>query len=384
MNADNMAPAQAFPPGDYIRDELDARGWTQQDLAEIIGRSLVSVNGIITGKQAITPDTAKALAEAFGTSAELWMNLESAHQLHRVRNVDAGIGKRAKLYDYAPVNEMTRRGWISPTGDVGIVESQILSLFEVQSLDDRPEWELAARRSSDYEQYSTAELAWFARVRLLGKALHVKKFNKRAFEDVFPKIRTLCGDPENIRHLPKILAEYGVRFVVVEKLKNTRIDGGVSWLSDVEPVVGISIRFDRIDSFWHTVIHELVHVKNGDRFIIDVDIVADAKGSNKRKKPPLEERTDAEAANYLVPRFELLDFIKRVKPFFSKEKIRNFASSMRIHPGIVVGQLHHEGCGVHWSHNREMLLQDQIRSIISATAMTDGWDKRLGIIGVQS
>ena len=73
--------AEVFPPGEFIKEELEARGWSQIDLSEIIGRQPNVVNEIIMGKRSITPETATALGEAFGTSAQLWMNLESAYQL---------------------------------------------------------------------------------------------------------------------------------------------------------------------------------------------------------------------------------------------------------------------------------------------------------------
>jgi addiction module HigA family antidote len=75
-------PAEVFPPAEYIRDELEARGWTQVDLAFILGRPLQTVNEIVAGRQAITPETARGLAEAFGTSALVWMNLESAYRVN--------------------------------------------------------------------------------------------------------------------------------------------------------------------------------------------------------------------------------------------------------------------------------------------------------------
>ncbi len=71
-------PAEVFPPGEFIRDELEARGWTQEEFADILGRPLQTVNQIINGKKEITAETARAIAEAFGTSAELWLNLQSA------------------------------------------------------------------------------------------------------------------------------------------------------------------------------------------------------------------------------------------------------------------------------------------------------------------
>lgn len=71
----------AEPPGVFIKDELDARGWSQRDLAYILGYTEQTVNKLISGKQGITADMAKALAEAFGTSADVWANLQKAYEL---------------------------------------------------------------------------------------------------------------------------------------------------------------------------------------------------------------------------------------------------------------------------------------------------------------
>ena len=62
--------AEAFPPGDFIKEELEARGWSQTDLAEIIGRNTGTVSQIISGKQPINPRIAHALGAAFGTDAQ--------------------------------------------------------------------------------------------------------------------------------------------------------------------------------------------------------------------------------------------------------------------------------------------------------------------------
>ena len=90
-----FTPAEVFPPGEFIREELVERGWTQSDLAEIMGRPLPAVNQIIKGRRAITPRTAKELAAAFGTSAELWLNLEMSWRLSLEEEVDPAIRKRA-------------------------------------------------------------------------------------------------------------------------------------------------------------------------------------------------------------------------------------------------------------------------------------------------
>ncbi len=87
-------PAELFPPGDFIREELEARGWSQRNLAEILGRPLQSINQIINGKKAITAQTAKELGLAFGTDPEVWMNLETQWKLHCTPDPDCSIPKR--------------------------------------------------------------------------------------------------------------------------------------------------------------------------------------------------------------------------------------------------------------------------------------------------
>ena len=89
-------PAEVLPPGEFIREEMTARGWTQKDLAAVLGRPLQAVNEIINGKKRITAQTAKELGAAFGTSPELWINLRSAHELANAKEPSPEISRRAR------------------------------------------------------------------------------------------------------------------------------------------------------------------------------------------------------------------------------------------------------------------------------------------------
>ena len=93
------AVAEAYPPGEYIKGEIEARGWTQRDLARVLGRSAPKVSELVNGKRAITSQTARELGAAFGTSAEVWLNLEVRWQLWRDQSPVEGIERRAKLLD---------------------------------------------------------------------------------------------------------------------------------------------------------------------------------------------------------------------------------------------------------------------------------------------
>lgn len=96
MALKHFKPAEVFPPGEYLREELAARGWTQGDLAKVIGRPTQVVNEIINGKKAITAQTAKELGLALGTGPELWANLQVYYDLHSTPDADTAIGERAK------------------------------------------------------------------------------------------------------------------------------------------------------------------------------------------------------------------------------------------------------------------------------------------------
>ncbi len=74
-------PAEVFPPGEFLVDELEERGWSQVEFAEIIRRQPRLVNEIILAKRAITLDTARELAAALDTSPQYWLNLQTAYDL---------------------------------------------------------------------------------------------------------------------------------------------------------------------------------------------------------------------------------------------------------------------------------------------------------------
>jgi len=76
-----LAPARGAPPGRVLSLELEARGWTQRDLVQIAGRPPQVINEIVRGTKQITPETALELGQAFGTSPELWTNLEASYRL---------------------------------------------------------------------------------------------------------------------------------------------------------------------------------------------------------------------------------------------------------------------------------------------------------------
>ena len=94
--AQDILPAEVFPPGEYLRDELVARQWTQSQLAKILGRPVQFVNEIINGRKRITEETALQLAAALGTSAKVWLDLETCYRLRNAKRPSPAIARRAR------------------------------------------------------------------------------------------------------------------------------------------------------------------------------------------------------------------------------------------------------------------------------------------------
>ncbi|MFN8506099.1 MAG: HigA family addiction module antitoxin [Dehalococcoidia bacterium] len=84
---------EAFHPGEFIADELRARGMTQRELARRMGRPYQAVNEIIRGRKAVTAETALALARVFEQRAETWMALQARYELTVARAREAGVAE---------------------------------------------------------------------------------------------------------------------------------------------------------------------------------------------------------------------------------------------------------------------------------------------------
>ncbi|SDM95767.1 ImmA/IrrE family metallo-endopeptidase [Afipia sp. GAS231] len=366
-------PAETFAPGEFIRDELEARGWTQADLAQIMGRPTRLINELIAGKKQITPDTARGLSTAFGDDDPLyWMNLDSAYRLSKTQPVDETVVRRSKLYSRFPVRELMKRNWIEPSDNPDVVEHRVCRFYQIKSIDEQPQFAHSAKAAQsdavEYDERNDLQWAWLFRAKELAQATHSAPYSEANLKRALTKLRALLVAPEELRQIPTILAEAGVRFVIVEFLPGAKIDGAAFWLNDT-PVIALSIRFDRVNNFWFVLRHEIEHILNRDGLVtIDVELTESLQG--KGELPPEEVRANAAAAEFLIPKSELDNFIIRVRPLYSEQRILLFAKRIGVHPGIVVGQLQHRD-EVPYTHFHKHLVK--IREIVTQTALTDGW-----------
>jgi HTH-type transcriptional regulator / antitoxin HigA len=371
-SVDQTSLFEPYPrhPGKYLKEFLDAKGWIQDDLAAILGKSRQAISEIVSGKTGITLDMAVMLAVVFGNTAQEWLKWDQTYRLATADRDVADVEGRARLYETAPIREMTKRGWIQPAMDANALRAELEMFYGIDPLSTEISFPVATKRTVKLHHLKPAEMAWCFRARQLAGTMLCGEFSNSRFEKAQPSLRRLTVHPKEAARLPQILSDCGVRFVVIEPLPDVQIDGAAFW-DDRGPVIAVSLRHDRIDGFWFTVMHECSHIRHGDPLSVDTQMIDGAKGVVVPLADDVaEQRANEEAAASLVPPDELDSFMRRVGPLYERRRVIQFANRLKIHPGIIVGQLQHRR-ELAYALLREFLVK--VRDQVTATALTDGW-----------
>ncbi len=363
-------------PGVYIKEEMDVRGWLQRDLAFILGVPEQAVNVILSGKRGISPDMALAFGDAFDVPADFFANLQKMYDLSRANAPNPSVSVRAKIQGQYPIREMIKRGWLED-GDATLLQEQLTRFFEVPSSDDIPFLAHAARKSSYEEDHvRPAQLAWLFRVRQIARSISLPKYSERGLRESLARLVALLYAPEEARHVPRILMEAGVRLIFVEKLPQGSIDGVCFWLDASSPVIGMSLRYDRIDNFWFVLRHEIEHVLRGDGQEKEIIDELEGVGASVDASLREEERAANAAAQEFCASSERVDsFIARKRPYFYEKDVLALSRILNRHPGLVVGQMQNRLGD--YSYLKKY--QVKIRQDVLPGAIVDGWGQSIPV-----
>jgi HTH-type transcriptional regulator/antitoxin HigA len=139
-------------------------------------------------------------------------------------------------------------------------------------------------------------------------------------------------------YLVSLLLSHGIHFVIIPHLSKTYLDGGAFWINN-NPVIALTLRYDRIDTFWFTLLHELAHIYH-DHKTVHVDQLFEREAEDSGREEVLANQ---QAAEWLIPPLEFKGFIDSNRPRISRKSIVEFSEKINRHPGIVIGQLMHTG-----------------------------------------
>lgn len=323
-------PVEPPDPIDAIVFRMEERGLKKADLIKYFGTSS-RVSEVLNRKRSLTVQMMRELAVGLGLSAETLL----------------GIGASAKPkkddldWSLFPIKEMNRRGWLTkfmnkPTASTEDAVRHFIQDAGLQFGAAAFRRTISGEAQSPSTRYSL--YAWLARVvqKARGLSKKVARYNHDIFSTSFLReLAQLSWSERGPLLAVEFLNKHGVVVVIEEHLKGTQLDGAALRDSDGTPIIGLTLRHDRIDNFWFTLLHEVVHlwkhVDEHEAFLDDLDVSS-------------EDRREAEA-NRIAREAFIPRLIWKRSPAYqspSRETVLQLSHELRIHPAIIAGRLRRE------------------------------------------
>jgi HTH-type transcriptional regulator/antitoxin HigA len=341
------------PPGDTLRETIEHYGMSQTELAIRMARPEPAISEMMTGKKAITADTALQLEMVLGIPAGFWLEHERHYRLE-LAAIEQGeaLLKQKDWVKQFPLTDMTKYGWIqSSTKDVFAQTQQVLSYFGVASiaaynniyLSNKPS--VAFRISLKKAPNHYALSAWLRRGQLDAQQLSLKPYDKKKFTEALEDIKKLVEKhPHDFKdQLQQRCAECGVALVYTPNIKGVSISGAARWINDGQhPLIQLTGRYKTNDIFWFTFYHEAGHIiEHGKKEVFLENVEGVPYDAAK------EAEADAFAEKWLLTPKAFEAF--RTEGNITEKSIKQFAKQQQTHPALVLGRLQKFGL-LPWSH----------------------------------
>jgi HTH-type transcriptional regulator/antitoxin HigA len=329
-------PMDAPDPIAAIKFRMEQLGKSQSDLAPILG-SRSKVSEILSGKRELTLKMIRALHEHLEIPADVLIR-EGGLLPTKPVGIDV---------ERIPLREMAKLKWIDPIADIkDRAEEIVLGLIERaggrNALPQALFRQGGARSNAKMDIHALQ--AWCLYV--LGQARaaglegqHRKGSISFEFLEEVARLSTFREGPKLAREK---LAQHGIALVVAPHLSKTYLDGAALWTKEQVPVVGMTIRYDRLDNFWFCLLHELAHlgrhIPNGDGevFIDDLQL----RERDHAVDDAREREADAWAQDALIPAKLWNDHAARLHP--SVANVVDLAHQAKVHPAVVAGRIRYE------------------------------------------
>ena len=340
---EDIKPFMNVEPGEFIREELEIRNWQQGDLAEVLGMSKKFINELIMSKKSITVDTARLLSKAFGQSPEYWLNLDIAYRLRQksdtIRTKEVEL--KAEIFKYMPVRGMIKKGWLKPYKNSKALTRQVLSFWNINTLDFSFLDELAlpgfkqTGESFNFEKYYA--LCWYRMAKAKAKSFQVGDYDEDKLKKLVERFHTFLLKDSGIEEFISELGKVGVKFFVLSHLDKSVIDGG-SFYDRHHPVIVYACRYDRVDNFWFTIAYEMAHVLlhlKEDRYFLD----------NLEFSETDPQRESKELAAKMLRVESIIDYFKSnaFESYISEPRLKYCQEELKLDSALIAGILEYYG-----------------------------------------
>lgn len=331
-----MEIKQKFHPGSYIKESLDTLSMSSREFSLRTGISERTLSDLLNEKGSVTFDIANKLATFFGSSVEMWLNLQTQYNIYMYqveyqKEIEQDYQKikpfRSYLKDIISLSDNETHNSLVNKVRATICVNNISSLSDSDSFVSLKELKNSDKKNMFEKNFWIALALSYAR-----KNKNVQEYDRNKLLSFIPELRRMTNaNPESfLPRIKEILSSCGVSFVVLPYLPKSNIYGATKWLNSNKVMLAMSNRGGKADLFWFTFFHELAHVtfEHKRYMLLNTESYSD-------------EEADKFATDILIRGEEWSKFL--TKKDFSENAIRAFANKELILPYIVLGRLHKEG-----------------------------------------
>ncbi len=328
-----------FPsPISAIEFRLEQAGMAPRDLIPFIG-SRAKVSEVLSGKRPLTMPMARALHEHLGIPAEVLLQQPGATFSEPLEDLE---------WSRFPLTAMVKLGWIPRARNLASRAHELIGDLVRRAGGPEVAGAVLYRKSqhtranSKTDPYALKAWCWKVLAEANEHPPSVSYQRGTVTLEFLRQLARLSWLEEGPRLAKEFLGKHGIPLVTVPHLPRTYLDGAALKLGDGTPVIGLTLRYDRLDNFWFCLLHELAHVGrhmdvDGETAFVDDLTLRDVEGA---REDPTELQADEWAEDALIPRAIWETSAVRQEP--SPMSVINLANALQIHPAIVAGRVRHE------------------------------------------
>jgi addiction module HigA family antidote len=350
-------PQIAFHPGETLSEKLEEMGMGPKEFSVRTGKPEKTISAILKGESSITPDMAVQFENVLRIPAHFWLNSQRHYDEYKARE------RKLELLQHSvdwmksfPILDMIKKGWIKDVKSPMERAQELLAFFGFSS----PEaWEnyyygqqlkVAFRISLAHTKEPHSLSAWLRQGDLQALALKAPAYDEKKFKASLEVIKSLMAEhpADFFNRLQAICLESGVKVVHTPCLPKAPISGSTRWLNEGVPLIQLSGRYKRNDSFWFTFFHEAGHIfLHGKKDIFLEDIEYTDKDTAK------EVEADQFAVKWTFSEEQEAELLRQSQ--ISEDDVIQCAKKWNTHPAMIIGRLHNKGL-IPYTDGRDLIV----------------------------
>lgn len=335
-----------------IKFVMEQRNLEPKDLIPFIG-SKSRVSEVLSGKRNLSIDMIRELEAGLGIPSKLLL-----------KKPEPTSSQLYEDWDIKVVEEMKKRGYFQHLEHSLNEKAELLKIF-FESIGTTSTAQALLKQSS-YRTSTTnrqALAAWAGFVIKQASAISVDNTVNKPIDSEFMRtVSKLSVDYDGPIKARQLLLKRGIKLIIEPAFAKTYIDGATIF-TEATPIIGLTLRHDRLDNFWFTLMHELAHImlhSNNDKIDIFYDEIYENESGNLSEQ---EAEADAHASEALIPFKDWEISPAHLVP--SEITFNLLANTLHIHPCIVAGKYRHEN--KEWRSFSDIIKNNKVRYLFETT-----------------